>query len=94
LATDRLSAVASILQSTTPLIEQIQVPYSNRRSDRCGGSFARPMRLSTEVLRHIRAATGTGLFVGVAFGVGPSRPDVLSFEDQQEERGLDLVNNT
>jgi len=70
------------------------LPYSNRRNDRCGGSFARGMRLSTEVLQHIRAATGPRLFVGVAFNVGPSSPDALSFEDQQEERGLDLVNNT
>jgi len=52
------------------------------------------MRLSTEALQHIRAATATGLFVGVAFGVGPSRPEILSFEGQQEERGVDLVNNT
>jgi hypothetical protein len=29
-------------------------------------------------------ATGPDLLTGVAVGVGPSRPDVLSLEDQQE----------
>jgi len=66
------------------LIEQFWSPYSNRRTDRYGGSFENRMRFSCEVLRRIRELCGEDFIVGMAISVDDSRPDVMSLADQQE----------
>ncbi len=66
------------------LIEQFWSPYSNRRTDRYGGSFENRMRFSTDVLRRIRQLCGEDFIIGMAISVDAERPDVLSLADQQE----------
>ncbi len=66
------------------LIEQFWSPYSNRRTDRYGGSFENRMRFSTDVLHRIRQLCGEDFIIGMAISVDVERPDVLSLADQQE----------
>ncbi|HXQ41106.1 MAG TPA: FAD-dependent oxidoreductase, partial [Candidatus Udaeobacter sp.] len=65
-------------------IEQFWSPYSNRRTDRWGGSFENRMRFSAEILSRIRKRVGEDFIIGVAISVDPTRPEVLSIADQQE----------
>jgi 2,4-dienoyl-CoA reductase-like NADH-dependent reductase (Old Yellow Enzyme family) len=51
------------------LVEQFWLPWSNRRSDRWGGSFENRMRLSYEVLTGIRRAVGDDFVIGLAVSV-------------------------
>jgi len=65
-------------------IEQFWSPYSNRRTDRWGGSFENRMRFSAEILSRIRKKLGEDFIIGVAISVDPTRPEVLAIADQQE----------
>jgi 2,4-dienoyl-CoA reductase-like NADH-dependent reductase (Old Yellow Enzyme family)/NADPH-dependent 2,4-dienoyl-CoA reductase/sulfur reductase-like enzyme len=85
---------SEIMAAYNALLEQFWSPYSNRRTDRYGGSFENRMRFSTEVLTRMRALAGEDFILGMAISVDTTRPDVLSIADQQEilayhdERGL------
>ncbi len=75
---------SELMAAYNALIEQFWSPYSNRRTDRYGGSFENRMRFSTEVLTRIRQLCGEDYIIGMAVSVDTSRPDVLSVADQQE----------
>ena len=83
-----------LMAAYNALIEQFWSPYSNRRSDRYGGSFENRMRFSVELLSRLRQTVGKDFIIGMAISVDPSFPEVLSLENQQEianyhdERGL------
>ncbi len=85
---------SEIMAAYNALLEQFWSPYSNRRTDRYGGSFENRMRFSTEVLTRMRQLAGEDFIIGMAISVDITRPDVLSIADQQEilayhdERGL------
>ncbi len=85
---------SEIMAAYNALLEQFWSPYSNRRTDRYGGSFENRMRFSTEVLARMRQLAGEDFIIGMAISVDTTRPEVLSIADQQEilayhdERGL------
>jgi 2,4-dienoyl-CoA reductase-like NADH-dependent reductase (Old Yellow Enzyme family) len=85
---------SEIMAAYNALLEQFWSPYSNRRTDRYGGSFENRMRFSTEVLTRMRQLAGEDYIIGMAISVDVTRPDVMSIADQQEilayhdERGL------
>ncbi|MET1027951.1 MAG: FAD-dependent oxidoreductase [Dongiaceae bacterium] len=76
------------------LIEQFWSPYSNRRSDKYGGSFENRMRFTHELLTKMRKAVGEDFIIGMAISIDDSQPDIMSIEMHQEiaawhdERGL------
>jgi len=75
---------SEIMAAYNALLEQFWSPYSNRRTDRYGGSFENRMRFSTEVLTRMRQLAGEDFILGMAISVDITRPDVLSVADQQE----------
>ena len=83
-----------IMAAYNALFEQFWSPFTNRRDDAWGGSFERRMQFSLQTLSRIRERCGNDFIIGVCVSVDPTRPDVLSIEDQQEvaawhdERGL------
>ena len=83
-----------IMAAYNALFEQFWSPFSNRRDDAWGGAFENRMRFSSRALDRIRTLCGADFVIGVCVSVDPTRPDVLSVEDQQEiaawhdERGL------
>src|SRR4029077_11394031 len=85
---------SEIMAAYNALLEQFWSPYSNRRSDRYGGSFENRMRFSTEVLTRMRQLAGEDFIIGMAISVDTTRPEILSIADHQEilawhdERGL------
>jgi 2,4-dienoyl-CoA reductase-like NADH-dependent reductase (Old Yellow Enzyme family)/pyruvate/2-oxoglutarate dehydrogenase complex dihydrolipoamide dehydrogenase (E3) component len=85
---------SEIMAAYNALLEQFWSPYSNRRTDRYGGSFENRMRFSTEVLTRMRQLAGEEFILGMAISVDITRPEILSIADQQEilawhdERGL------
>ena len=83
-----------IMAAYNALFEQFWSPFTNRRDDAWGGSFDKRMQFSARTLGRIRERCGPDFVIGVCVSVDPTRPDVLSVEDQQEvaawhdERGL------
>ena len=73
-----------LMAAYNAVIEQFWSPYCNRRDDRWGGSFENRMRFSTAVLERIRKYCGDDFIIGMAISVDPTRPDVLSLDDQVE----------
>ena len=76
------------------LIDQFWTPWSNRRDDRWGGSFANRMRFSTTIIERIRKRAGQGFIIGLAVNLHPAVEVSLSVEAMQEiaachdQRGL------
>src|SRR5262245_33980032 len=76
------------------LIDQFWTPWSNRRTDRWGGSFENRVRFSAALLERIRHACGDDFVVGLAVNMDPESAPSLSIEELQEvvawhdERGL------
>jgi 2,4-dienoyl-CoA reductase-like NADH-dependent reductase (Old Yellow Enzyme family)/thioredoxin reductase len=66
------------------LIEQFWSPYTNRRTDKYGGSLENRMRFSAELLAAMRKACGEDFVIGMAISIDPTRPDVSSAADQLE----------
>lgn len=66
------------------LIEQFWSPYSNRRTDKYGGSFENRMRFTEELLTRMRKAVGEDFIIGMAISVDDSQPDIMSIEMHQE----------
>ena len=76
------------------LVDQFWTPWSNRRDDRWGGSFANRMRFSCEILSQIRTACGPDFIIGFNISVDETTPVSLQIEQFEEivawhdERGL------
>jgi 2,4-dienoyl-CoA reductase-like NADH-dependent reductase (Old Yellow Enzyme family) len=76
------------------LIDQFWTPWSNRRTDRWGGSFDNRMRFSATLLERIRRECGDDFIVGLAVNMDPESAPSLSLEELQEvvawhdQRGL------
>ena len=66
------------------LIDQFWTPWSNRRTDRWGGSLDNRMRFSSTLLNAVRAACGDEFIIGLAINVDPESEPSLSLEAMQE----------
>ena len=66
------------------LIDQFWTPWSNRRTDRWGGSFENRMRFSATLLDAVRVACGDDFVIGLAINVDPESEPSLSLESMQE----------
>lgn len=66
------------------LLDQFWTPFSNRRTDRWGGSLENRTRASREVLRRIRAACGDDFIVGLAINDEPDVEAALSRAETAE----------
>jgi 2,4-dienoyl-CoA reductase-like NADH-dependent reductase (Old Yellow Enzyme family)/thioredoxin reductase len=73
-----------LMAAYNALIEQFWSPYCNRRDDKWGGSFDNRMRFSTAVLERIRHYGGEDFIIGMAVSIDPTRPDVMTLDDQVE----------
>lgn len=76
------------------LIDQFWTPFSNRRTDRWGGSLDNRVRFSAEILSRIRKSVGEDFIIGLAVNLDPEVKASLSIAEMQEivswhdERGL------
>ncbi len=66
------------------VIDQFWTPWSNRRTDRWGGTFENRMRFSSMLLEGIRAACGDEFVIGLAVNIDPESDPSLSTEAMQE----------
>jgi len=66
------------------LIDQFWTPWSNRRDDRWGGSFANRMRFSCAIIERIRKTVGEDFIIGIAVSMEPNVEVALSLEALQE----------
>jgi 2,4-dienoyl-CoA reductase-like NADH-dependent reductase (Old Yellow Enzyme family) len=66
------------------LIDQFWTPWSNRRTDRWGGSFENRMRFSSAIIGRIRALVGEDFIVGLAVSMDPGTEVMLSLEALSE----------
>jgi 2,4-dienoyl-CoA reductase-like NADH-dependent reductase (Old Yellow Enzyme family) len=66
------------------LVDQFWTPWSNRRTDRWGGSLANRARFSAAVLDGIRQACGDDLIVGLAVNLDPDSDGSLSEKELQD----------
>ena len=66
------------------LVDQFWTPWSNRRTDRWGGSLVNRVRFSTAVLDGIREACGDDFIVGLAVNLDPDSDGSLSEAELQE----------
>ncbi|HEX6658657.1 MAG TPA: FAD-dependent oxidoreductase, partial [Ilumatobacter sp.] len=66
------------------LVDQFWTPWSNRRTDRWGGSLVNRVRFSTAVLDGIREACGDDFIVGLAVNLDPNSDGSLSEAELQE----------
>src|SRR6185369_1843592 len=73
-----------LMAAYNALIEQFWSPYSNRRTDKYGGSFENRMRFSAELLTAMRKACRADFVIGMAISIDPTRPDVASADAQLE----------
>jgi 2,4-dienoyl-CoA reductase-like NADH-dependent reductase (Old Yellow Enzyme family)/pyruvate/2-oxoglutarate dehydrogenase complex dihydrolipoamide dehydrogenase (E3) component len=70
-----------IFAAYNAIVDQFWLSWSNRRSDRWGGSFENRMRFSSEILTRIRDAVGDDFIIGLATSVDPT-VDVAMQTDQ------------
>jgi 2,4-dienoyl-CoA reductase-like NADH-dependent reductase (Old Yellow Enzyme family) len=70
-----------IFAAYNAVVDQFWLPWSNRRTDRWGGSFENRMRFSSEILRRIRNEVGDDFVIGLATSVDPTT-DVAMQTDQ------------
>jgi 2,4-dienoyl-CoA reductase-like NADH-dependent reductase (Old Yellow Enzyme family) len=80
------------------LVDQFWTPWSNRRSDRWGGSFEGRMRFSCELLRRVRERCGDAFIIGLAVSVDERSEHTLGVEEMcqviawhDEQRLIDYV---
>ena len=66
------------------VIDQFWTPWSNRRTDRWGGSLENRVRFSATLLRAIRDEVGADFIIGLAVNVDPESDPSLSLESLQE----------
>ena len=62
------------------LVDQFWLPWSNRRTDRWGGSFENRMRFSQEILRRIREEVGDEFVIGLAVSADPKSEAALQID--------------
>ncbi len=62
------------------VVDQFWLPWSNRRTDRWGGSFEHRMRFSHELLTRIRRAAGDDFIIGLATSVDPEVPTAMQID--------------
>jgi 2,4-dienoyl-CoA reductase-like NADH-dependent reductase (Old Yellow Enzyme family) len=79
-------------------VDQFWATWSNRRTDRWGGSFENRMRFSSEILRRIRERCGEDFIVGLGVSADPGSPAMPTVEDlaatiawHDERRLMDYV---
>lgn len=70
------------------LVDQFWTPWSNRRSDRWGGSVENRTRFSREILSRIRAQCGPRFILGLSISDQPGADVALTWEEQAEIIGL------
>ena len=80
------------------IIDQFWLPWSNRRTDRWGGSFENRMRCSSEIMRRIRERVGDEFVIGLAVSVDEGVPPALQIDElceivawHDERRLMDYV---
>lgn len=80
------------------LIDQFWTPWSNRRTDRWGGSFENRMCFSATVLERVRAACGEDFIIGLAVSMDEASAPALSMDElarvvawHDERRAMDYV---
>ena len=66
------------------MIDQFWTPWSNRRTDRWGGSLENRVRFSATLLDAIRRGFGDDFIIGLAVNVDPESDPSLSMESMQE----------
>jgi 2,4-dienoyl-CoA reductase-like NADH-dependent reductase (Old Yellow Enzyme family) len=62
------------------LIEQFWLPWTNRRSDRWGGSLENRLRFTTEIIQGIRLAVGYDFIIGLNASIDTSTPVALQLD--------------
>ena len=79
-------------------VDQFWTTWTNRRTDRWGGSFENRMRFSSEILRRIRERCGDDFIIGMGVSADPDSPAMLSVEElartvgwHDERRLMDYV---
>ncbi|HSF93417.1 MAG TPA: FAD-dependent oxidoreductase [Thermohalobaculum sp.] len=65
-------------------VDQFWTPWSNRRTDRWGGSLENRTRVSREIMSRIRKTCGDDFIVGLAVNDEPDVPAALSRESLSE----------
>ncbi len=80
------------------LVDQFWTTWSNRRTDRWGGSFENRMRFSSEVLGRIRERCGEDFIIGLGVSADPDSPAMPSLDElaatvawHDERRLMDYV---
>ncbi len=63
------------------IIDQFWLPWSNRRTDRWGGSFENRMRCSSEIMRRIRERVGDEFVIGLAVSIDEGVPAALQIDE-------------
>ncbi|MEZ5773341.1 MAG: FAD-dependent oxidoreductase [Hyphomicrobiaceae bacterium] len=66
------------------LIDQFWTPWSNRRTDRWGGSLENRVRFSSEIMKRIRARCGDDFIIGLAVSMDPGAEAHLSAAELRE----------
>ena len=83
-----------IFAAYNAIVDQFWLPWSNRRTDRWGGSFDNRMRFSSAILGGIRDAVGDDFIVGLATSVDPTVdvamqiPELCEIASWHDERRL------
>jgi 2,4-dienoyl-CoA reductase-like NADH-dependent reductase (Old Yellow Enzyme family) len=79
-------------------VDQFWATWSNRRTDRWGGSFENRMRFSSEILRRIRERCGEDFIIGLGVSADPGSPAMPTVEElaatvawHDERRLMDYV---
>ncbi len=70
------------------LLDQFWTPWSNRRTDRWGGSLENRTRFSRTLIERIRKTCGEDFIVGLAISYSPAYPVMLSDAEMCEIIGL------
>ncbi|MBI4884166.1 MAG: FAD-dependent oxidoreductase [Actinobacteria bacterium] len=63
------------------LIDQFWLGWSNRRTDRWGGSFENRMRFSNDIMRRIRELVGDDFVIGLAVSIDAGVPAALQIDE-------------
>ena len=66
------------------LLDQFWTPWSNRRTDRWGGSLENRTRFSRTLIERIRKTCGEDFIIGLAISYSPAYPVMLSDADMCE----------
>ena len=73
-----------LMAAYNAVIEQFWSRFTNRRSDRYGGSFGKRMTFSIELLSAIRNAVGPEFIIGMCTSFDPVESSILPLEEIQE----------